>query len=469
MSRLHECAVVARLTNHRAIAVLTGSHVAEDGLPVVVWERPFGGLHASAFWYMHLPSEAVAHGIAQRSMLVKAIIEPWGEGPTLEDTHAEVEQYNVEVKARYAAADQSFRFVVDGWGRTVGAEERVAIIESFEPCTKFEGPIDLKHAAHKWWVIVADPAVGSALRPVPARYYFGREIAVGTFRSQLTTYNLPQRRYLGPTSMDPELSFLMCAMTCVRRSSLVMDPFVGTGSILIAAAACGALTLGTDIDIRVIKFGKKDAKTGEHVNIWTNFRDYGLQPPLGLLRLDLNRSPLRVGLEEALDAVLADPPYGVRAGGRKSRCAPEMVIPDRSSHIASTAPYSLGECLRDLVDSAARWLVVGGKLAYWVPAAPGYYFEHELPTHPAMEMVANCEQVLGTRYSRRLVVMRKVRRYDAQAAAAHFEALGPPVMALDSLHEHVYATASDDVEGAERRSARGKQSGQPQRLRCKNV
>lgn len=44
-------------------------------------------------------------------------------------------------------------------------------------------------------------------------------------------------------------------MLQVRRSSLVLDPFVGTGSILIAAAARGALTLGTDIDMRVIKLG----------------------------------------------------------------------------------------------------------------------------------------------------------------------------------------------------------------------
>ena len=36
------------------------------------------------------------------------------------------------------------------------------------------------------------------------------------------------------------------------------------------------------------------------------------------------------------------------------------------------------------------------------------------------------EQVLSRRYSRRLVVMRKARRYDEEAEAVHFEALGPP-------------------------------------------
>lgn len=42
----------------------------------------------------------------------------------------------------------------------------------------------------------------------------------------------------------------------VRPRSLVYDPFVGTGSILVAAAHYGAHTLGADIDARVICLGK---------------------------------------------------------------------------------------------------------------------------------------------------------------------------------------------------------------------
>ena len=45
-------------------------------------------------------------------------------------------------------------------------------------------------------------------------------------------------------------------MAQVRRGMLVYDPFVGTGSILIAAAHHGAMTLGADIDPRVISVGK---------------------------------------------------------------------------------------------------------------------------------------------------------------------------------------------------------------------
>ena len=42
----------------------------------------------------------------------------------------------------------------------------------------------------------------------------------------------------------------------VRKGNLVFDPFAGTGSILIAAAHLGANTLGSDIDIRVLRDGR---------------------------------------------------------------------------------------------------------------------------------------------------------------------------------------------------------------------
>lgn len=50
---------------------------------------------------------------------------------------------------------------------------------------------------------------------------------------------------------------LLCGLQ-VRKGSFVFDPFAGTGSILVAAAHFGAITLGADIDIRVLRDGKVD-------------------------------------------------------------------------------------------------------------------------------------------------------------------------------------------------------------------
>jgi tRNA (guanine10-N2)-methyltransferase len=43
--------------------------------------------------------------------------------------------------------------------------------------------------------------------------------------------------------MDAEIALLMATQALVQPGQLVYDPFVGTGSILIAAAHFGALTM----------------------------------------------------------------------------------------------------------------------------------------------------------------------------------------------------------------------------------
>lgn len=74
------------------------------------------------------------------------------------------------------------------------------------------------------------------------------------------------------------------------------------------------------------------------------------------------------------------------------------------------AEYSLGECLRDLLDFAARALVVGGRLVFFIPATPETYDEAEIPTHPALALLYNSEQLLTTRYSRRLLTYQKMTK-----------------------------------------------------------
>ena len=77
-----------------------------------------------------------------------------------------------------------------------------------------------------------------------------------------------------------------------------MDPYVGTGSILIAAAARGAVTFGSDIDHRIVMAGKTHPKTGARITVFSNYEQYQLQWPVGVLRMDVHRHPFRTGLTE---------------------------------------------------------------------------------------------------------------------------------------------------------------------------
>lgn len=67
-----------------------------------------------------------------------------------------------------------------------------------------------------------------------------------------TPYELSKRIYLGPTSADNDLAFMMCNQGKVKEGSFVIDPFVGTGGLIIPPASKGAVVFGCDLDMRVL-------------------------------------------------------------------------------------------------------------------------------------------------------------------------------------------------------------------------
>ena len=50
---------------------------------------------------------------------------------------------------------------------------------------------------------------------MPKRLYFGRDVSMQNNRRVLFDYALPKRAYLGPTSMDTEMAFIMCNQAMV--------------------------------------------------------------------------------------------------------------------------------------------------------------------------------------------------------------------------------------------------------------
>ena len=442
----------------------------------VRWRAPHGDVEHSPLWHVWLPSDAAAREICERSVLVKAFVELWGEGDGPDALCASIASFPAARKDPFLAPDTTFKVELEDFGWTEHGTRGdnwapvVRRMDALAPAVTFLGKARMKDPQHVFWSVeTAREGQWKGLpSDIPPRNYFGRVVAKGLGRACMKTYDLTKRRYLGPTSMDVEMGLIMCNMAHARPGGVVWDPFCGTGSILIAAAHFGAMTLGSDIDIRVIKHGKRDKKTGKQVDVWTNFEDYGLPPPVGLVRMDLHkhsfrrdpadeattgehtssaagdvggsssglaRGPSVARLEGSLQAVVGDPPYGVRAGGRKSggrkRLPDGTVAPipeeHRSDHIPSTVPYPFSECLDDLMDQSARLLEVGGRLCFFAPAAASAEDQatagaDEVPSHPSLELRASCMQLLGTRWGRRLAVFEKTKPYDeADARRAHEE------------------------------------------------
>ena len=71
-------------------------------------------------------------------------------------------------------------------------------------------------------------------------------------------FSLKKRMYLGPTSMDAELSFIMTNLGQVRTGCCVLDPFVGTDTRNLSASALRNLMVVTFNQTKTIRILRED-------------------------------------------------------------------------------------------------------------------------------------------------------------------------------------------------------------------
>jgi len=213
--------------------------------------------------------------------------------------------------------ESTFKFVVETFGRRPAHEEQIQIIHKYS-WMQWKGKVQFKNPKHTFWAIedygVGDGSPETVTRPIQ-RVFFGREVTE-TARHLKDKYTLKKRKYLGTTSMESEVSFfsanmgLVCfthratyfsdAIDQVKPGSLVIDPFVGTGSLLVSAAHFGAWVVGADLDMRVLK------GLGKTTNVRDNFLQYGLEHQLGdLIRFDSSKHSV-FRHKPIFDAIICD-------------------------------------------------------------------------------------------------------------------------------------------------------------------
>ena len=247
---------------------------------------------------IRLQSTQDAATLVSRGILIKGIYELWGSGSTYDELHANIRERTSSQWGLHRSC--SFKFEFDAFNGSRPLPEQQNIIKSFSYMS-FEGPIRLRNPDQTFTVF--EEYVMNEVEP--QRIYLGRYIAGGDRRS-IVDYSLKKRDYINTTSMDSELALLTANLTLAAPNKIFYDPFVGTGSFPIACSHFGALTLGSDLDGRVVR-----GKNGKDVK--TNFRQYGLLDKyLDGFISDLTHSPFRLG--RWLDGIVCDPPYGVREG-----------------------------------------------------------------------------------------------------------------------------------------------------------
>jgi len=359
-----------------------------------------------------------------RCTLIRSAIELWGAGGSFDVCLAHVADLSNGSAGEFLLAkgmkpSSSWKITIHTLGTKFNREEHEEMRMKFA-FLKFPGKVQMKDPTNEFLLIreVELDSNGGLLhdkdnsRP-PLAVFFGR--ILGGKRDwrgggRLEQSSLKRRSYLGPTSMDAELSLIMTNLGLVKKGSFCFEPFVGTGSILLTCGLRGGYCVGADIDLRILR-GRSDEE-----NVLTNFEQYKLDRP-DLVRSDnaLYHRHYRT-TKPMYDAIITDPPYGIRAGARRTGTNNREVrsVPDdrRHDHIAQTKVYAVSDVMCDLLDVSAKTLVMGGRLVYIIPSMTDFDAEVDLPRHYCLELVHVCYQPLQTELGRRVVTMKKVKEYN---------------------------------------------------------
>lgn len=147
-------------------------------------------------------------------------------------------------------------------------------------------------------------------------------------RREFLKKKLNQRPFNHPAALTPKFARLLVNLARTKPEYRVLDPFCGTGSILIEASSTGSTVLGLDIDPEMIK-GTAD-----------NLRYFKVLGE-GLIISDSRHIPIR-----NVDRIVTDPPYG---------------------RASSTHGLSTKELVKDFLIEAMNILPRGGYLSIVLP------------------------------------------------------------------------------------------------------
>ena len=126
-----------------------------------------------------------------------------------------------------------------------------------------------------------------------SKVYVGLKIAEIN-RTQFEERKVQYRPYFSPISLHPKLARALVNLSAVKKGETLLDPFCGTGGILIEAGLIGVNVIGNDIEEKMIEGCKKTLDFYKVKNYELYHLDIG----------NLNRHTAKV------DAIVTDLPYG---------------------------------------------------------------------------------------------------------------------------------------------------------------
>jgi tRNA (guanine10-N2)-dimethyltransferase len=143
--------------------------------------------------------------------------------------------------------------------------------------TLVDGPVSLERPEEEYRLILSDD-----------RCYFGRVIT-RIDRGGYDGRKPGNRKFFHPGVMMPRIARALVNISCIQKGDVLVDPFCGTGGILLEGKMMGISVIGSDIDPRMVDGSRRNVPDAE------------------LLIADSAYLPMKGA---SVDAVVTDLPYG---------------------------------------------------------------------------------------------------------------------------------------------------------------
>lgn len=236
---------------------------------------------------VEMPTEDCVRKIASRSVLLKNCIELWARANTVSQLHVNLKNSLKNSTGSWVNGEKdndgvsntclcpkeliesscplkkSFKIEVETFCKHYSMKEKVSKIETFS-YLPFEGPVKLKNPDVTLAYLEFYGVDPNDVPEEPYDVFFGKWIADGQ-RDLIQVHSLKKRQFIGNTSMDAQLAIIMANQAQVKLGDMVLDPFVGSGSLLVAAAHFGAYVWGSDIDYMMLHARTRPTRVGQKV------------------------------------------------------------------------------------------------------------------------------------------------------------------------------------------------------------
>lgn len=225
-----------------------------------------------------------------RVLLTERVEDPEALAARLAMTYHVIEATAQAPLDAEAIAGQADRIALDG--------ERFAVrVSRLSPGIDRALPIEVARAlgavlAERGKVDLDAPEVVVRVLLDEAGAVMGRQLAA-VDRSAFEARHVEERAFFSPVSLHPRLARALVNLTRAPAGASVLDPFCGTGGLVLEAALAGLDTVGTDLDARMVEGTRSTlAQFGTSARLHT---------------ADVSDVPDLVG---PVDAIVTDPPYG---------------------------------------------------------------------------------------------------------------------------------------------------------------